>query len=59
MYHSRYQSAFFALQPRRLPAGIRRSTSKNPVNGDHDLLEADLTPPAIAPRALIEQLGFA
>lgn len=29
------------------------------VTGDRDLLDADLTPPAIAPRALIERLGFA
>ncbi|MHB1446238.1 MAG: putative toxin-antitoxin system toxin component, PIN family [Acidimicrobiales bacterium] len=28
------------------------------VTGDADLLEADLTPPAITPRDLIEQLGW-
>lgn len=36
---------------------LAEATGSVIVTGDHDLLEADLTPPAITPRALIEQLG--
>ena len=38
---------------------LAEATGSLIVTGDDDLLEADLTPPAITPRALIEQLGCA
>jgi putative PIN family toxin of toxin-antitoxin system len=38
---------------------LAETTGSVIVTGDHDLLEVDLTPPAITPRALIEQLGCA
>jgi putative PIN family toxin of toxin-antitoxin system len=37
---------------------LAEATGSVIVTGDDDLLEADLTPPAITPRALIEQLGW-
>ncbi len=38
---------------------LAEATGSVIVTGDHDLLEADLTLPAITPRALIEQLRCA